>query len=105
MALQLKNSCDWGEVYQMSKKETLIARLRNRPRDFTVEELDSLMGKCGCIKSNKGHTSGSRMVYIHSGTGKKLRMHSPHPQKVLKLYMIDDALRFLDEIGETEEGS
>ena len=79
----------------MSQKDTLIKRLKSRPTDFTIYELDSLMSKCGCRKSVRGKTSGSAIAYIHEGTGKILSMHSPHPKKVLKKYVIDDVLDFL----------
>ena len=84
----------------MSQRDVLIERLRSRPRDFTIDELDSLMRKCGCKKVTRGKTSGSAIAYIHEKTGKKLKFHSPHPQKELKMYMIDMAIGFLSELNE-----
>ena len=83
----------------MSRKDALIARLKTKPKDFTVTELDSLMSKYGCSKSNRGKTSGSAIAYIHNETGRILKFHSPHPQKELKQYMIDLVLDFLEEIS------
>lgn len=84
----------------MSQKDDLIARLRSRPKDFTIRELDSLMNKCGCEKSNSGKTSGSRIAYVHVKTQLVYKTHSPHPQPVLKSYVIDDVLEFLMKVGE-----
>lgn len=84
----------------MSQKDVLIERLRSRPRNFTIDELDSLMRKCGCKKVNRGKTSGSAIAYIHEKTGRKLLFHSPHPQKELKMYMIDKTIEFLIELNE-----
>ena len=82
----------------MSKKENLIQRLRSKPKDFTVKELDALMTQCGCEKSTKGKTSGSRIAYIHLETSRVLNMHSPHPKKELKPYMINDVINFLESV-------
>lgn len=84
----------------MSQKDALIARLKSKPKDFTISELDSLMSKCGCRKSNRGKTSGSAIAYIHIQTNQILRFHTPHPKKELKRYMIDDVLDFLKDVSE-----
>ena len=34
----------------MSKKEKLIKRLKSQPKEFTVDELDTLMGHLGFWK-------------------------------------------------------
>lgn len=84
----------------MSRKETLIKRLRSKPKDFTITELDTLMAQCGCEKDRKGKTSGSRIAYRHSATGKCLLMHSPHPKKELKPYMVAQVIAFLESVSE-----
>lgn len=84
----------------MSQKDDLIERLKGKPKDFTIFELDSLMSKCGCKKSNRGKTSGSAISYIHAGTKQILHIHSPHPQKELKQYAIKLVLEFLNQISE-----
>lgn len=84
----------------MSQKDVLIERLQSRPANFTIDELDSLMRKCGCKKVSRGKTSGSAIAYVHEKTGRKLRLHSPHPQKELKKYMIDLTIEFLSELNE-----
>ena len=84
----------------MSQKDDLIERLKWRPKDFTISELDSLMSKCGCRKSNRGKTSGSAIAYIHDETKQMLRIHSPHPKKELKQYAIKLVLEFLEQISE-----
>ncbi len=84
----------------MSQKDNLIQRLRSKPKDFTVAELDSLMGKCGCVKNCRGKTSGSAIAYIHDETQRVLKFHTPHPKKELKMYMIDRVIDFLEEVGE-----
>ena len=84
----------------MSQKEALIQRLMTRPKNFTIFELDSLMSKCGCQKSNRGKSSGSAIAYIHLKTGRILKFHSPHPRKELKPYMIALVIDFLTSLPE-----
>ena len=50
----------------MSKKEKLIDRIQEVPKDFTFNELDTLLTYFGFEKSNKGKTSGSRVKFYHS---------------------------------------
>lgn len=91
---------DGGELYRMSQKDDLISRLKTKPKDFTISELDSIMSKCHCQKNNRGRTSGSGISYVHETSGKILKIHSPHPQKELKRYMIEMVIDFLEEISE-----
>lgn len=87
-------------VKRMSQKDRLIARLKMKPTDFSIQELDTLMNKCGCHKYNRGRTSGSAIAYIHVATKRVLSLHSPHPQKLLKTYMVKMVLEFLQDVSE-----
>jgi len=77
--------------------------------DFAVPSLSALSEKyevAGVItqpdreKDRKGKTSGSRIAYRHSATGKCLLMHSPHPKKELKPYMVAQVIAFLESVSE-----
>lgn len=48
----------------MGQKEKLIARLKSRPHDFTLEEMERLLGFLGFVRANKGKTSGSRARFV-----------------------------------------
>lgn len=84
----------------MSQKDDLISRLKSYPKDFEIRELDSLMGKCNCQKGNRGNTSGSAIEYSHIPTCRTFNCHSPHPEKVLKKYILKEAVKFLEDVGE-----
>lgn len=73
----------------MSKKEKIIARLLQRPKDFTYDELKSLLKSLGYDEFNQGKTSGSRVAFIHSISGHPIRLHKPHPKNILKTYQVD----------------
>lgn len=84
----------------MSKKDTLLKKLFQTPlpRDFTINELDTLMSKCGCEKYQGGRGSGVR--YVHLDTKRMLTFDLPHPGKELKLFHVKEVKKFLEEIGE-----
>ena len=82
----------------MGQKEILIRRLRSTPRDFTFEEAETLLGYLDYVRSNKGKTSGSRVIFISEKHGAIL-LHKPHPQKELKLYQVKQLLEILEQEG------
>lgn len=81
----------------MSKKEKLLQRFLNQPKDFTFDELISLLGYFGFTSNNKGKTSGSRIEFENIELGLKYLAHKPHPEKVIKAYVIKQVKEFLTE--------
>ena len=49
----------------MSKKEKLIARLKEKPKDFTFEEVIQLMGYFDYRLASGGKTGGSRVAFTN----------------------------------------
>lgn len=82
----------------MGQKEKLIRRLKERPRDFTFEEAETLLGYLEFIRSNKGRTSGSRVMFSSPEHGTIL-LHKPHPQKEPKGYQVKQLVDFLEQEG------
>ena len=80
----------------MSKKEKLIKRLLSRPKDFTFDELVTLLGHLGYIVCTGGKSSGSR-VKFKSKRNDALWLHKPHPGNILKTYQVKDVLDNLAE--------
>lgn len=80
----------------MSKKEKLIKRLKSRPKDFSFNELESLLEMLQFIKSDKGKTSGSRICFESNEHGKIL-LHKPHPRTELLDYQLKQILDFLEK--------
>ncbi len=83
----------------MSKKEKLINRLKTKPKDFTYNEAKTLLESVGFVESNKGKTSGSRVVFIENKSGLKFELHKPHPGNILKPYVIIGLIKILNELG------
>ena len=78
----------------MSRKEKLLARLQKRPRDFTWDELTSLLKSLGYRQSRPAKTRGSRKRFVHP-TGPTITLHKPHPNNIVRMYVIDDILELL----------
>jgi hypothetical protein len=82
----------------MSRREKLIARLKQKPKDFTWYELIALLKALGYNPSKTGKTGGSRRRFIHP-TAPPISLHKPHPDNVIKRYIIDDILETLKHGG------
>jgi hypothetical protein len=84
-------------TFCMSKKEKLIRRLKSHPKDFTFNELQTLLISLGFIIDNKGKTSGSRIMFEMGNIS--FILHKPHPRKELAHYQIKDVLDLLINEG------
>ena len=81
----------------MSKKEKLIRRLKSRPSDFSYDEAVTLIVSLGFRVSNKGKTSGSKVMFIRGN--KKITIHKPHPKNELKGYQLGALIKDLEMEG------
>ena len=70
----------------MTKAEKLLKRFLSRPKDLIYNELLSLLGSLGYIDQQG---SGSRVVFSNEKIKHHIKLHKPHPGKVLKRYLID----------------
>ena len=82
----------------MGQKEKLMERLKSRPRDFTFEDMETLLGYLSYRRSNKGRTSGSRVMFI-SEKHPPILMHRPHPRKELLGYQVKQLIEILEQEG------
>ena len=80
-----------GEI--MSKKQKMIIRLKSKPKDFTFDEMETLLLSLGFRKSNKGRTSGSKVIFL--GAANDIILHKPHPRNELKPYQVNHVLDVL----------
>lgn len=78
----------------MGTKDKLKDRFLRQPSDFTFDELERLLTNLGYVKSNKGKTSGSRIVYKDE-LGHPIMLHKPHPGNIIKGYAMK---QILDEL-------
>ena len=82
----------------MGTKEKLRERFKKMPSDFTFDEMQRLLEGFGYEKSNKGKTSGSRIIY-KNGDKRPIMLHKPHPGNIVKEYAMKQVLDDLKEAG------
>ena len=80
----------------MGTKEKLIERFKALPSDFTFDELEKLLKCFGYEKSNKGKTSGSRVVYKNKDK-RPIMLHKPcllytSPHSAILMLLRDEGL-------------
>lgn len=81
----------------MATLDKLLTRIKNKPKDYTTRELETLMQRCGCICGHGGR--GSSLRFYHPDSGRILIFDGPHPENTLYPYQIKKVLAFLTEIG------
>ena len=87
----------------MGTKEKLLERFKKLPKDFTYEEVVSLLNHLGYKVDNRGKTSGSRVRFKHVLTGLYIDIHRPHPGSIMKEWMMKTIYRHLMENGLIKE--
>ena len=83
----------------MGQKEKLIAKLKSTPKTFTFADAESLLGYLSFYRSNKGRTSGSRIMFTSDKYQTKILLHKPHPRKELLEYQIKQLIEQLEQEG------
>ncbi|MBT8420391.1 MAG: type II toxin-antitoxin system HicA family toxin [Gammaproteobacteria bacterium] len=80
----------------MSKTEKLLARMRANPRDWRIEEIETIATRFG-IDVKK--TGGSHFVFLHPDS--ELAVTVPFNRPIKPVY-ITRFLALLDDIGEKQ---
>lgn len=80
--------------YNMGTEDKLIERFKMQPSDFTWNELVRLFGMFGYEISNKGKTSGSRVIFRKGESA--YTAHKPHPGSIVKTYVMKQVYEFLN---------
>jgi len=73
----------------MSGKDKLLRRFLSKPKDFTFDELRTLLRAVGYSEMKAGRASGSRAAFWNETAQHIIRLHKPHPGNVLKRYQLD----------------
>ncbi len=79
----------------MSKNDKIVERFMTFPKDFTFDEMEKLLSYFGYAKSNKGKTSGSRVMFKKDGSAPIL-LHKPHPGNIMKEYALKQVYNILN---------
>jgi len=81
----------------MSKKEKLLKKFLEIPpkKDLTFEALETLLFSCGYIKLEG---KGSAVKFYHKEKDNLINLHKPHPNNILKTYLIKQIQIKLKEV-------
>lgn len=82
----------------MGTKEILRERFLKLPSDFTFDEMQRLLEGYGYVRSDKGRTSGSRLIFKNADK-RPIMLHKPHPGNIVKEYAMKQVLNELREAG------
>ena len=82
----------------MGQKEKLIRKLKSKPKDMTFEEAETLLKYLAYTRSDKGRTSGSRVIFT-SDEHAPILLHKPHPRKELLAYQAKQLVEILEQEG------
>ena len=80
----------------MSQKDKLIQKLKANPKSFTFDDAEVLLGYFDYNRSNKGRTSGSRVMFV-SDNYPPVLLHKPHSRKELLEYQIKQLISVLEQ--------
>jgi hypothetical protein len=75
------------------------SRLLSEPKDYTFDELATLLKNLGYVLNNSGKTSGSGVKFVNPQTKHIMNLHKPHPSPVLKSYEIKRTISRLKQGG------
>lgn len=81
----------------MSRKDKLINRFLKQPKDFTFDEMESLLSYFGYKLKQSG--TGSGVKFIQDGSNEVINFHKPHPNGVLKRYVLEQVMEKLRKDG------
>jgi hypothetical protein len=73
----------------MSRHQKLIEKFLSCPKNFSYDELKTILRRLGYQEMEGGKTSGSRVAFHNPDTHHIIRLHKPHPARTLKEYQLD----------------
>ena len=82
----------------MSQKDKLTERILSHPKDFSFQEVVTLLRHCGYTERTGGKTGGSRVTFVNDNKD-YIRIHKPHPRNTLLPYQLSNLIRDLTERG------
>ena len=74
----------------------MVQLLKAKPKSFTFDDAEVLLGYFDYNRSNKGRTSGSRVMFV-SESYPPILLHKPHPRKELLEYQVKQLISVLEQ--------
>ncbi|MBE0648182.1 MAG: type II toxin-antitoxin system HicA family toxin [Bacteroidales bacterium] len=73
----------------MSRHEKLKEKLLRLPKNFTYDELVTLLKGFDYIEEGRKRASGSAVMFYNKELNDKIMFHKPHPAKEVKRYILE----------------
>lgn len=83
----------------VSRSAKLLQRFQRKPKDFSYGELRPLLSSFGYVEASSGRSGGSRVAFTNPETSDVVRLHRPHPGKIMKTYQLELIEEHLKEKG------
>ena len=80
----------------MGQAEKLIKRFCDKPKDFTYDELRTMLKNMG-YEEVQG--KGSGVKFIDRSIKHVINLHKPHPGNIIKGYLLNQIKEKLEEVG------
>jgi predicted RNA binding protein YcfA (HicA-like mRNA interferase family) len=81
---------------EADKQQNKKHRICSLPKDFTWNEMMRLLNEHGYVARKNGKTGGSRRRFIQEDTKKTIVLHEPHPEKIIKEYVLKQVIARLE---------
>ena len=82
----------------MAKIDKLLSRFLSNPKDFTWDELITILAHFNYRELKSGKTGGSRRKFADD-KNQIISLHKPHPANILKEYALKEVISHLKEKG------
>ena len=84
----------------MSSLEKAKSELLKCSKNYTYDEVRSLLKKLGYREGSKGKTSGSRVAFYRESDQRVIMLHKPHPENTMDTGAVKDLIKRLKEYGD-----
>ena len=84
----------------MSSLEKAKLDLLKCSKNYTYDELKTLLSKLGFEERNKGKTSGSRVIFYREADQRVIMIHRPHPKNTMDTGALKDIIKRLIDYGD-----
>jgi len=90
----------------MSRKDKLLKRLLILPKDFSYDEVVTILASFNFFEVKTGKTSGSAVRFKNNDFPyEPIVFHKPHPQNIVKIYVLKSILACLTRCNLLKNGN
>lgn len=84
----------------MGRNDKLTQKIKNIPKDLKYSDLKKFLESLGYMESNKGKTSGSRVIFFRATDNDKIGGDKPHGNGPVSVGWLKRVVKHLEEKGD-----